>query len=169
MISKYAMMLVGAGMIGLGTIVSAQDGENQQKQERRRENRESHVRSQQRNENNQHGAISQRDGMPQQNPEVREANRELMKLIRDYKQSKAKDQDTEKSAKLLEEIKSQIAKIQKLRINEAEKRLEQLKAQQAENAEKMLKNIEEGKFPPQRGAKKMQEKRNAPDTKTETK
>lgn len=178
MISKYAMMMVGAGMIGLATVASANEG----------------VATSEKKGNPNREKMVQRARKGQANEGIREAQGELMKLVHSYNQTK--DQDKEKSAKTLEEIKVQIAKTQELRlkgaekrieemkaknaensdekqgkrINMAEKRLEKMKAGQAENGAKILKAIEEGNYPPKsnraegnRKGKKDQKKSGKPE------
>lgn len=149
MTSKYVMMMVGAGMIGLGAIATANEGTaTPQKQEKGNSEK-----------------MVQRARAGQGNEKFREARQELMTLVKSYNQAKNEDKDLEKSAKILEEIKVNIAKTQELRTKEGEKPNEKMKAKQAENSAKLLKAIEEGNFPPKidRERKNERKGKNAPN------
>lgn len=121
--NKYALMLLSAGMIGLGSTLVAQD-EAPPKQEAKRE-------APGRN-------FGPRGGGMRMSPEVREATMKLNSLVREY--------DKEKDEKVLEDIKKQLETIQDLRIKAAEEQLKELKDKKDETVNKTFESIKSGEF-----------------------
>ncbi len=134
MVSKYAVMLLSAGMIGLGSSLAAQD-DAPPPPPKQGEKREFAPRG---------GGMGMR-----MSKELREATMKLNGLVKDY--------DKEKDEKVLESIKTQLGVIQDIRIKDAEEQLKELKDKKDETVNTALESIKSGEF-----QKQMQNRRGGP-------
>ena len=128
MVTKYVMMLLSVGMLGVGMTAMAQDeGDRPAPPREAREGRP---------------GMGPGDGLFA-SKELREATQKLRQLVREYNKNK---DDKEKSDKLLADIKTQLTSIQDLRIKALETRVTEMKAKKDEHVTKALETIKSGEF-----------------------